>query len=235
MYLVPLPPYHRKINPLVADVTGKSVLMTRFFKSIKPPPELLESGDSKASATSIAWFVSLIPYLPNNGLFPGLQDIWPTCDQILHMMVGSEIEHAMLLCNFFTTIGKKAFLVLGQGVPEGDTAYVLTVEESGEQDRLWNPMTAESFSISETFCPLESVYAIANENNIWGNIQLSDKPNRIRWDFAQGTIHILRKCLYSTKFNLIAKFYIKTGFFRLNKKSFFYKNNVLTKCSLCNL
>ena len=102
------------------------------------------------------------------------------------MMVGSEIEHAMLLCNFFTTIGKKAFLVLGQGVPEGDTAYVLTVEESGEQDRLWNPMTAESFSISETFCPLESVYAIANENNIWGNIQLSDKPNRIRWDFAQG-------------------------------------------------
>ena len=130
--------YHltnRKINPLVADVTGKSVLMTRFFKSIKPPPELLESGDSKASATSIAWFVSLIPYLPNNGLFPGLQDIWPTCDQILHMMVGSEIEHAMLLCNFFTTIGKKAFLVLGQGVPEGDTAYVLTVEESGEQAR----------------------------------------------------------------------------------------------------
>ena len=72
-------------------------------------------------------------------------------------MVGSEIEHAMLLCNFFTTIGKKAFLVLGQGVPEGDTAYVLTVEESGEQDRLWNPMTAESFSISETFCPLGAI------------------------------------------------------------------------------
>ena len=71
-----------------------------------------------------------------------------------------------------------------------------------EQDRLWNPMTAESFSISETFCPLESVYAIANENNIWGNIQLSVKPNRIRWDFAQGTIHILRKHLCSTNFNL---------------------------------
>ena len=106
---------------------------------------------------------------------------------------------------------------MGQGVPEGDTAYVLTVEESGEQDRFWNPMTAESFSISETFCPLESVYAIANENNIWGNIQLSVKPNRIRWDFAQGTIHILRKHLCSTKLNLITKFFIKTGFFRQNK------------------
>ena len=138
-------------------------------------------------------------------------------------MVGSEIEHAMLLCNFFTTIGKKAFLVLGQGVPEGDTAYVLTVEESGEQDRLWNPMTAESFSISETFCPLESVYAIANENNIWGNIQLSDKPNRIRWDFAQGTIQILRKHLYSTKFNLITKFYIT---FFVKTKEFIFQNHV---------
>ena len=60
-------------------------------------------------------------------------------------MVGSEIEHAMLLCNFFTTIGKKAFLVLGQGVPEGDTAYVLTVEESGEQAR-------GQFSLVSSFC-----------------------------------------------------------------------------------
>ena len=85
-------------------------------------------------------------------------------------------------------------------------------------------MTAESFSISETFCPLESVYAIANENNIWGNIQLSVKPNRIRWDFAQGTIHILRKHLCSTKFNSITKFYMKTGIFHQNKKVYFSKS-----------
>lgn len=172
----------RKINPLVADVTGKSVLMTRYFKSIKPPTELIENVEHKA--LSVAWFVSLIPYLPNNALFPGLQDIWPTSDQVVHMMVGSEIEHALLLCNFFTGIGKKAFLVFGKGVPEGDTAYVLTIEESGEQ-RLWNPMSGEHYSVTETFCPLENVHAIANESNIWANIQLSDKPARLRWDLAQ--------------------------------------------------
>ena len=175
----------RKINPLVADVSGKSVLMTRFFRAIKPPQDLIETGDTKASSIALAWFVSLIPYLPSNSLFPGLQSIWPTSDQFVHMMVGSEIEHAALLCNFFTYIGKKAFLVIGQGVPEGDTGYVLTVEENGEH-KLWNAMTAESFAVTETFCPLENVYAIVNESNIWGNIQLSERPSRLRWDFSMG-------------------------------------------------
>ena len=85
-------------------------------------------------------------------------------------------------------------------------------------------MTAESFSISETFCPLESVYAIANENNIWGNIQLSDKPNRIRWDFAQGTSHILHKHFDSQILNKNCFFFVKT-------KEFVFQNYVLTKFS----
>ncbi len=111
------------------------------------------------------------------------QDIWPTCDQFLSMMVGSEIEHALLLCNFFSGLSKKAFLVIGKGVPEGDTSYVLTVEESGEH-LLWNPVTGEHFSTTETFCPLEAVYAIVNEGNVWGNLQPSDRPSRLRWDLS---------------------------------------------------
>ena len=152
----------RRINPLVADVTGKSVLITRFFRAIRAPTEILEaSASTDAKALAIAWFVSLVPYLPRNAIFPGLQDIWPTCDQFMHMMVGSEVEHALLLCNFFAHLGKKAFLVIGIGVPEGETSYVLTVEDSGEH-RLWNPMTGESYTTNETFCPLESVHAVSN-------------------------------------------------------------------------
>ena len=180
----------RRINSLVADVTGKSVLITRFFRPIRAPAEILEAkseGGGNTSATlSIAWFVSLVPYIPRNGIFPGLQDIWPTCDQFIHMMVGSEVEHALLLCNFLAHLGKKAFLVIGIGVPEGETSYVLTVEDSGEH-RLWNPMNGQSYSTNETFCPLEAVHAIANENNVWGNIQASAKPGRVRWDLSQTT------------------------------------------------
>ena len=64
---------------MVADVTGKSVLMTRYFRALEPPSEILDSwiqgdtSDSKLAAENVAWFVSLIPYLPSNALFPGLQ------------------------------------------------------------------------------------------------------------------------------------------------------------------
>ena len=37
-------------------------------------------------------------------------------------------------------MNKTCFLLLGKGIPEGDTAYVLTIEESGEH-WLWNPVT----------------------------------------------------------------------------------------------
>ena len=59
-------------------------------------------------------------------------------------------------------MGKKSFVVLGKGAPEGDTAYVLSVEESGEQ-WLWSATTGEHFNIAETFCPLECVYAVVND------------------------------------------------------------------------
>ena len=39
----------------------------------------------------------------------------------------------------------------------------------------------------------------------------------------QGTIHILRKHLYSTKLKLITKFFIKTGVFLSKQKSLFFK------------
>ena len=61
------------MSPLVADVTGKSVLVTRYFRALKPPEQLIEDEEPLAAAEKVAWFVSLIPYLPSNALFPGLQ------------------------------------------------------------------------------------------------------------------------------------------------------------------
>lgn len=77
-------------------------------------------------------------------------------------MCGSEVEHAVLLANFFTSMGKKAYVMLGSGVPEGDTAYVLTLEDNA-QAWLWNSITGEHFISTETFCPLIEVCAIFNE------------------------------------------------------------------------
>jgi coiled-coil and C2 domain-containing protein 2A len=81
------------------------------------------------------------------------------------MMAGSEVEHSVLLCNFFNSLGKKSFLVLGTGVPEGQTAYVLSVEENGEH-WLWNSVTGEHFvaGAGAIFCPLQSVTAVIDDS-----------------------------------------------------------------------
>ena len=62
---------------MVADTSGRSVLVNRYFRALMPPRELVDSsssgGDSsKGSADKVAWFVSLIPYLPRSAMFPGL-------------------------------------------------------------------------------------------------------------------------------------------------------------------
>lgn len=59
------------------------------------------------------------------------------------MLVGSETEHAVLLANLFSSLGRRAYLVVGAGVPEGDTAYVMTVREDTGENVLWNAVTGE--------------------------------------------------------------------------------------------
>ena len=174
---------HREVNPLVIDVEGKAVLMTRYLRGIMPPHELFSKIEDGSRAQVVAWFVSLIPYIPSNAYFPGLGDIWPDSAKFLQMMSGTETEHAVLLTNYFTGMNKTAYMVLGHGVPEGKTAYVLTFEENGEY-WLWNAVTGEHFVTTETFCPLSCVYALVNSSNMWANLQQADLPGRLRWDLG---------------------------------------------------
>lgn len=40
---------------MVADVSGKAVLLTRFFKPLHPPGDLIDLADSNLTAENIAW------------------------------------------------------------------------------------------------------------------------------------------------------------------------------------
>ena len=62
-----------QVDPMVADTGGRSVLVTRYFRALLPPREL--SADSASGLDKVAWFVSLVPYLPRSAMFPGL----PVC------------------------------------------------------------------------------------------------------------------------------------------------------------
>jgi len=55
-------------------------------------------------------------------------------------------------------------VVTGSAVPEGDTAYVLTQENNDYW--LWNAQTGEHFSCLDSYCPVQSVGCLINDENV---------------------------------------------------------------------
>ncbi|KAL2780018.1 coiled-coil and C2 domain-containing protein 2A isoform d [Daubentonia madagascariensis] len=175
----------RQCLTTVIDISGKTVFITRYLKPLNPPQELLNvyPNNPQATAELVARYVSLIPFLPDTVSFAGLCDLWSTSDQFLDLLAGDEEEHAVLLCNYFLSLGKKAWLVMGNAIPEGPTAYVLTWEKS--HYLIWNPCSGHFYGQFDTFCPLKNVGCLIGPDNIWFNIQQYDSPLRINFDVTK--------------------------------------------------
>nr|XP_020027226.1 coiled-coil and C2 domain-containing protein 2A [Castor canadensis] len=176
---------NRQCLATVTDISGKTVFITRYLKPLNPPQELLDvcPNNPQATAELVARYVSLIPFLPDTVSFTGICDLWSTSDQFLDLLAGDEEEHAVLLCNYFLSLGKKAWLVMGSAIPEGPTAYVLTWEKN--HYLIWNPCSGHFYGQFDTFCPLKSVGCLISPDNIWFNIQSYDSPLRINFDVTK--------------------------------------------------
>nr|XP_004656124.2 coiled-coil and C2 domain-containing protein 2A isoform X2 [Jaculus jaculus] len=176
---------HRQCLTTVIDISGKTVFITRYLKPLNPPPELLNvyPNNSQATTELVARYVSLIPFLPDSVSFAGICDLWSTSDQFLDLLAGDEEEHAVLLCNYFLSLGKKAWLVMGNAIPEGPTAYVLSREKN--HYLIWNPCSGHCYGQYDTFCPLKTVGCLIGPDNIWFNIQEHDSPLRINFDVTK--------------------------------------------------
>ena len=59
------------------------------------------------------------------------------------MLGGDEEEHAVLLCNYFLFLGKKAWVVLGTAIPEGEDTVTLS---------LTLPLPSLSLPLSRSHC-----------------------------------------------------------------------------------
>ncbi|EDL99956.1 rCG36040 [Rattus norvegicus] len=175
----------RQCLTTVTDMNGKTVFITRYLKPLNPPQELLNvyPNNPQATAELVARYVSLIPFLPDSVSFAGVCDLWSTSDQFLDLLAGDEEEHAVLLCNYFLFLGKKAWLVMGNAIPEGPTAYVLTWEKN--YYLIWNPCSGHCYGQFDAFCPLKSVGCLIGPDNIWFNIQHHDSPLRINFDVTK--------------------------------------------------
>ncbi|XP_055021211.1 coiled-coil and C2 domain-containing protein 2A [Boleophthalmus pectinirostris] len=165
----------------VIDLNGKTVFITRYIKPLNPPLDML--SDTTEPMSMVARFVSLIPSLPDRVSFSGNCDLWTTCDQFLTFLAGDEEEHAVLLCNYFLFMGKKAWLVIGTAIPEGPTAYVLTYDQN--RYLIWNPSSGQHYGQYDTFCPLQTVGCLVDAHNVWFNIQQYSSPMRMSFDTSK--------------------------------------------------
>ncbi|XP_060934901.1 coiled-coil and C2 domain-containing protein 2A [Limanda limanda] len=178
----------RPVITTVVDLNGKTVFITRYIRPLNPPQELLDAfpNNPQEATAVVARFVSLIPSLPDRVSFSGVCDLWSTCDQFLTLLAGDEEEHAVLLCNYFLSMGKKTWLIIGTAIPEGPTAYVLTYEQS--RYLIWNPSSGQYYGQYDTFCPLQTVGCLVNADNVWLNVQQYTAPMRMSFDTTKANL-----------------------------------------------
>ena len=134
----------------------------------------------------IVRFVSLIPFLDDWMAFPGDNDIWCTSNEFLEISAGDWEEHAVLLCNLFRYhdererkgTGYKSYLVLGRGMPEGDTVYCLRTDADFTPRLmvLWNASTGEGYNVNDPRCPLIDIAAVVDSTNVFGGLRWRSCP-----------------------------------------------------------
>ncbi|CAF3271321.1 unnamed protein product [Rotaria socialis] len=177
----------REYKATVSDINGRAVFIPRFIHRLPLPPLVTTGsaeGDSQIQCQRLARFVSLIPFLADAITFPGICDIWETSDQFLRTMAGDDEEHAVLLNNYFLSLNRKTWIALGISIYSGPVWFVLTKEDSQRYPTCWNVSDGQNTSTIETWNPIRSIYLLANEENIWANIQEQDVPSRMNFDVS---------------------------------------------------
>ncbi|KAI6651744.1 Coiled-coil and C2 domain-containing protein 2A isoform X2 [Oopsacas minuta] len=176
----------REYTVSVCDIDGRQVIVNRYISPLNPPESLLSQEDpcNLKSLQRISRFVSLIPFLPDSQCLEGLSDVWVPAEEFLKLRCGDEEEHATLLLNYFLFLDIEAWLVLGFGIPEGSTSYVLSRDKRSRSFCLWNPSNGERFAPSDVNCPLLHIYTVLSAKKIHFNIQSSTKPSDIIFDFS---------------------------------------------------
>ncbi|XP_065346368.1 coiled-coil and C2 domain-containing protein 2A [Cloeon dipterum] len=166
----------RKVPALVATANGKTACLTRFFRPIKPPE--VKDTHSRTLAEVTSRFVSLIPRTQSN--------VCLTAEEIMKLCYGDQMSSAILLTCFLQTFDLDAWLLIGWGVMRGASYFALTREkQSPNEMAIWDVFTGLKSKLDDPFCPATLVWAVANKDNIWANVQKESAPRRMRFDFSR--------------------------------------------------
>lgn len=170
----------RPLELMAKDINGEAVLITRYLRAQMPPNNL-------NSVAKLVRFVSLIPFLDDWQAFAGDTDLWSTTQQFLDIKAGDWEEHAVLLRNYFEWQDRKSseyvsYLVIAEGIPEGQAVYVLRRNTNRDENVLWNASTGEGFNVKDPRCPIQNIGMLAARENVWANVQKVNEPCKLNWE-----------------------------------------------------
>ncbi|XP_053676351.1 coiled-coil and C2 domain-containing protein 2A [Anopheles nili] len=162
-------PARAVVLPLVTLLGGKRICATRLLGPL-PIPFVMD----ELSESMIRRYVSLIPVHYSVDPCSQLGGIWLTNKEILTMMCASPKDLGVLLVCFYLQLGYEVWLIFGNSVLMGDTTFVLLLD--GGDYFIVDPCSGKKYSSTDTYCPLNRIYLIVSQTNVWGNIQ---KENRV--------------------------------------------------------
>ncbi|XP_028175273.1 coiled-coil and C2 domain-containing protein 2A isoform X1 [Ostrinia furnacalis] len=128
--------------------------------------------------------------------------------ELLKVLIGSPLDHTILLASYFLYLGIKCWVVIGQGLPRGQSSYVLTqydlttrrnvlvtdqlFKRGGFLNKgdgfLWNvydATTGERYELRDVSCPLKTVDYVFDNENIWLNVQSTQDCAGVSFDFTK--------------------------------------------------
>ncbi|EFA01199.2 coiled-coil and C2 domain-containing protein 2A [Tribolium castaneum] len=174
---------NRKFSVLAIDANATTSCIIRYIKPLEPPQINVEGFD--VTPEQCARFVSLIPFTDCNQFY---KNIWLSVDRFLHYMTGSIIDHAVALTCYLLALKLEVWLLLGFGIPHGATAYVLVKEYDNNRVAnfyVYDVVSGNKIYLTDAFCPLQRVYCLVNEHNVWANIQRNDDVTVMRFDLTR--------------------------------------------------
>uniref|UniRef100_A0A1I7Z9T7 C2 domain-containing protein n=1 Tax=Steinernema glaseri TaxID=37863 RepID=A0A1I7Z9T7_9BILA len=168
----------------VTDVGGRSTLLCRFLRAIRPPPgvEQLAGNLERAVllATRIAGCISSLSDLPSTTRIVG------PADQLISCGFGTPLEKATLLACWMLHLQVEPVLLVGRALPEGaEAAFVLV--RVADLRLLLNPNDGFSYRLGDPLAPLLSVATAIVAENHFANLQTAQHPSQLSFDLGNSS------------------------------------------------
>ncbi|CAH2090718.1 unnamed protein product [Euphydryas editha] len=230
---IPLPDYDLPLDPKKAEsAVSKSSGHSKSSSSKSSNFEVWKSEENELTRNidAVVRYVSLVPTFDiTESHVVTLMGV-----ELLKVLYGSPLDHTILLASYFMELGIKCWVIMGFGLPRGESSYVLvkyfknkvlTINDQIKNGKLFNKINSsftwyvfdavsgERFELREIGCPLKTVTYVFDSENIWVNTQDSQSCENVSFDFSNSSHWqaVFTKPLFPTRPILTESLYSKPG------------------------